>query len=211
MQAPLVGRAFFDSVMKIEQIAVDKLIPYARNPRKNEAAIAGVAASIKEFGFKQPVVIDKGGVIVVGHTRVKAAQKLGLETVPCLRADDLTPQQIKAYRILDNKVAEKSEWDTELLELELGEIELDLAPFEVEFAGLAGEAVDNALAEWQDMPEFENTPKAFRSLLVHFKDASAVDEFQQLISQDILETAKYIWHPEQKRRDLKNINWDSDE
>jgi ParB-like chromosome segregation protein Spo0J len=119
--------------MKIENIALDKLIPYARNPRKNEGAISSVAASIKEFGFRQPLVIDKDGVIVVGHTRLKAAQKLGLKEVPCLRADDLTEQQIKAYRILDNKIAEKADWDFELLQIELEEIELDLGPFEVSF------------------------------------------------------------------------------
>jgi ParB family transcriptional regulator, chromosome partitioning protein len=119
--------------MKIEQVSIDKLIPYARNPRKNDAAVDSVAASIKEFGFKQPIVIDAENVVVAGHTRLKAAKKLGIKEVPCLRADDLTPDQIKAYRILDNKVAEKSEWDLELLPLELSEIELDLGPFEVEF------------------------------------------------------------------------------
>lgn len=119
--------------MEIEQVELDRLIPYARNPRKNDAAVDGVAASIKEFGFKQPIVIDSENVIVVGHTRAKAAYKLGLAKVPCLRAGDLSPDQIKAYRILDNKLAEKSDWDSELLAVELEGLDLDLEPFDVDF------------------------------------------------------------------------------
>jgi site-specific DNA-methyltransferase (adenine-specific) len=93
-----------------------------------------VAASIKEFGWKQPIVIDKENVIIAGHTRYKAAQKLGLQSVPCLLADDLTPQQVKAYRILDNKVSEKSNWDLGLLSLELEGLEdFDLTACDVSF------------------------------------------------------------------------------
>lgn len=92
-----------------------------------------MAASIKEFGFKQPIVVDAEGVVVAGHTRLKAAQQLGLKTVPVLIADDLTEEQVKAYRLLDNKLAEKSDWDSELLALELEEIEMDLEPFQVDF------------------------------------------------------------------------------
>ena len=88
-----------------------ELIPYANNPRKNGPAVDKVAASIKEFGFKVPIIIGKDNVIVTGHTRLLAAQKLGLETVPCIIADDLTPAQIKAFRLADNKTAEFSEWD----------------------------------------------------------------------------------------------------
>ena len=139
--------------MKIVQKRVADLVPYARNPRKNDDSINGVAASIKEFGFKQPIVIDRDGVIVVGHTRAKAAQKLGLETVPCVVADELTPEQVKAYRLLDNKLNEKAEWEPELLALELEEITLDLEPFEVDF----GEDIETAgggmdIAE-DDIPE----------------------------------------------------------
>lgn len=120
--------------MKIIERPTNDVIPYARNPRKNQAAVSGVAASIKEFGFRQPIVIDADGVVVAGHTRLLAARQLGLETVPCVVASDLTPQQIKAYRLLDNKLAEKAEWDTELLALELGELpEFEFEPFEVEW------------------------------------------------------------------------------
>ena len=94
--------------MNVEQWGIDKVIPYARNPRKNDPAVKHVTASIKEFGFQQPIVVDKEGVIVVGHTRLKAAQQLGMTEVPVTVAYKLTPQQAKAYRIADNKTAEHS-------------------------------------------------------------------------------------------------------
>lgn len=87
--------------MKVIEKRVETLTEYARNPRKNDGAVDKVAASIAEFGFKVPVVIDKDGVIVAGHTRVKAARKLGMESVPCIVADDLTEEQIKAFRLAD--------------------------------------------------------------------------------------------------------------
>lgn len=96
--------------------------PYEKNPRKNDEAVKYVAESIKEFGFKVPIVIDRNGVIVAGHTRYKAAKKLNLKEVPCIVADDLTDEQIKAFRLADNKVAEKAEWDFELLGDELDDL-----------------------------------------------------------------------------------------
>ena len=118
--------------MIIEDIPISAVKPYEKNPRKNDKAVDGVAESIKQFGFKQPIVIDKNGVIVAGHTRYKAALKLGLDTVPCVRADDLTQKQIKAYRILDNKLNELSSWDFETLGEELEKFEFDFEPFDVE-------------------------------------------------------------------------------
>jgi len=108
--------------MQIEIWPIERVKPYQRNPRHNDSAVASVAASIKEFGWRQPIVVDPEGVIVVGHTRWKAAQKLGLAEVPVHIATDLTPEQIKAYRIADNKLAELAEWNMELLPLELGEL-----------------------------------------------------------------------------------------
>lgn len=101
---------------------INKLIPYARNPRNNDAAVDKVAASIKEFGFQSPIIIDKENVVIAGHTRLLAAKKLGLKEVPILIADKLTPQQVKAYRIADNKTADYSEFDNELLILEIQEL-----------------------------------------------------------------------------------------
>lgn len=109
---------------------IGEITPYENNPRKNEAAVKYVAESIKQFNFQNPIIIDKNNVIVCGHTRYKAAQELGLEEVPCLVADDLTEEQIKAFRLADNKVGEISEWDLDLLAEELeGITELDMSEF----------------------------------------------------------------------------------
>lgn len=117
--------------MNIIEKDIKDIKPYEKNPRKNDQAVAYVANSIKEFGFKVPIVIDSDGVIVAGHTRYKASKKLGLEKVPCIIADDLTPEQIKAYRLADNKVAEKAEWDFDLLFDELSEISnIDMGMFD---------------------------------------------------------------------------------
>lgn len=109
--------------MKINDIEISKLKEYENNPRNNDSAVDAVAESIKEFGFKVPVIIDNDYVIVCGHTRVKAARRLGLNTVPCIIADDLTPEQIKAFRLADNKVLEFATWDFNALEKELAELE----------------------------------------------------------------------------------------
>lgn len=103
---------------------IDELIPYINNPRRNEGAIDAVASSIKNFGFKQPIVIDDKNEIIAGHTRLLASKKLGLEEVPVIIADDLNEGQIKAYRLADNKVGELAEWDYEALEIELDEREI---------------------------------------------------------------------------------------
>src|SRR5690606_3007403 len=108
--------------LKIEYMDIEKLVPYINNPRINDNAVDAVAASIAEFGFRNPLIIDKNNVIIAGHTRLLAAKKLGLTEVPVVRADDLTEAQVKAYRIADNKTAELSEWDAEMLALELEEI-----------------------------------------------------------------------------------------
>ena len=111
---------------------VSELIPYINNPRNNDNAVDAVASSIKNFGFKVPIVVDSNNEIINGHTRLKAAQKLGLETVPVIIADDLTPEQVKAFRLADNKVGEIATWNDEMLAIELGElseIDFDMTEF----------------------------------------------------------------------------------
>lgn len=116
--------------MNIVPLKTSEVIPYDQNPRHNDVAVDKVAASIAEFGFKGAILLDKNKVIICGHTRLKAAMKLGLETVPCQIADDLTDEQVKAFRLVDNKVGELADWDEELLALELGGIEdIDMAVF----------------------------------------------------------------------------------
>lgn len=115
--------------MEIVNIKISDLKPYENNPRNNDEAVKYVANSIKEFGFKVPIVIDKDNVIVAGHTRYKASKKLGLKEVPCIIADDLDDEQIKAFRLADNKVSELAEWDFSTLAEELDEIDLDMEQF----------------------------------------------------------------------------------
>lgn len=117
--------------MKIVNVAINKLKAYENNPRRiSDEAIDAVAESIKNFGFKVPIVIGVDNVIVTGHTRVKAAEKLGLKEVPCIIADDLTPEQIKAFRLVDNKTSELTGWDFEKLDFEFeGLPDFDMSEF----------------------------------------------------------------------------------
>ena len=116
--------------MKVIDVETSKLIPYENNPRLNEDAVPYVAESIRTYGFKVPIIIDKHNVIVTGHTRWKAAQSLHMKTVPCIIADDLTDDQIKAFRLVDNKVSEYATWDFAKLEIELDNIDMDLSSFD---------------------------------------------------------------------------------
>ena len=126
----------------LEHWPLERFIDYARNPRKNDHAVDKVASAIREFGFRVPVVAKSDGTVVDGHLRLKAAKKLGLDTVPVLLADDLSETQIKAFRISVNKLAELAEWDSELLKLELAD--LHEAEFDMDLLGF--DAADLSLA-----------------------------------------------------------------
>lgn len=129
--------------LKIVYKNVDELIPYENNPRNNDGAVEAVAKSIKEFGFKVPLVIDKDGEIAAGHTRLKAAKELGLEEVPCIIADDLTPEQVKAFRLADNKVGELAFWDYDMLHEELEEVRMGDFDFDMSEFGFFDTSVDD--------------------------------------------------------------------
>ena len=130
--------------MNIIEKSIAEVKPYEKNPRKNDQSVDKVANSIKEFGFKVPIVIDKHNVIVCGHTRYKAAKKLGLSVVPCVVADDLTEEQIKAYRLADNKVGEDSLWDMDLLGSELEDIlNIDMEDFGFSLPEVETEVVED--------------------------------------------------------------------
>ena len=132
--------------MKIVEKSIDAIKPYAHNPRNNDNAVCAVAESIKSFGFKVPIIIDGAGEIVAGHTRHKAAQLLGLKKVPCIIADDLTPEQIKAFRLADNKVGELATWDKSLTFLELSELDkinIDMSIFGFESIHDRGEIIED--------------------------------------------------------------------
>ena len=142
--------------MDILNLGLEEIKPYEKNPRNNDNAVDAVAASIREFGFKVPIIIDKDNIIVAGHTRYKAAKKLGLKTVPCIKADDLTDEQVKAFRLADNKVAEQAEWDFELLNEELETITIDMEQFGFD---LPEEETPTEIIE-DDVPDVPEEPKS---------------------------------------------------
>lgn len=140
--------------------SLDEIRPYENNPRFNDEAVDAVAASIREFGFKVPIVLDAEGVIVAGHTRWKAARKLGIEEVPCVVADDLTQEQIKAFRLADNKVSELSDWNEEALAEELaGIMDIDMTAFgfDGEAEDLSDELEDGGYSAAVNIPQYEIT------------------------------------------------------
>lgn len=171
--------------IKIEYVETSKIKLYEHNPRYNDQAVDAVAASIREFGWRQPIVLDADYVVVVGDTRYKAALKIGETQCPCIFADDLTPEQIKAYRLADNKTGELAGWNFGLLDIEMAGLDMDLGEFGfkpkfdvrinqesatagqyhvtgdadrpryVNDAALQGEVVTDPLNEWRGMPEFE--------------------------------------------------------
>lgn len=150
--------------MKIEMRKLSDIKPYPGNPRKNNGAVDAVARSIEEFGFQQPIIVDTDFVIACGHTRHRAAEQLGLEKVPVIVAHDLTPAQIKAFRIADNKTAELAEWDYDLLPLELSDLQglnfdLDLLGFsETDLAKLLNADLQEGLTDPDETPEPPDEP-----------------------------------------------------
>ena len=157
--------------MKIESIKITDIKPYENNPRHNDEAVVFVKESIKQFGFRVPLVIDKNNVIVCGHTRYKASVELGMEELPCIRATDLTDEQIRAFRIADNKVSEVAEWDTSKLSLELDDISIDMSTFGIDLDVINPVDLDdsNELDDggWYG-DERERTNKAYNLDLVDF-------------------------------------------
>ena len=139
--------------MKVIMRSIADVIPYENNPRVNDKAVEAVAASLKEFGFKQPIVVDSSGVIVVGHTRLKAAKLLGMSKVPVVVADDLTDEQIREYRLADNKTAELSEWDFGKLQEEmdaLKDVDMSVFGFEAADAAFDDLVADKSESEYDD-------------------------------------------------------------
>lgn len=144
--------------MKIEQWKTEDIIPYENNPRINDQAVDKVATSLEQYGWQQPIVVDKSGVVIAGHTRLKAAIKLCMETCPVVVAENLTKAQAKAYRIADNRTGEFAEWDKSLLDIEIHElIDMD---FDIELTGFSLEDFCVFNPEGGEMPEMPNGDKA---------------------------------------------------
>ena len=146
--------------MKIETADINTIKPYENNPRKlKDSAIDKVAMSLKEYGFRQPIVVDKDRIIVVGHTRYRASKKLGFKEVPITIADNLTPEQINAYRIADNRTAEESEWDSELLKMEIKDLEDK--DFKLDLLGFNEDQLNDMLfEEKQGLTDEDEVPEA---------------------------------------------------
>lgn len=171
--------------LKVEYRKVADLNPYANNPRLNDGAVDAVAASIKEFGFKVPVVVDSDGVIVTGHTRLKAAKKLGIDIVPVIVADDLTPEQVKAFRLADNKTGELAQWDLGKLDIELAEIQdIDMNDFgfdEIEAS------VDDFGTDFE-LPDGDKGELCQMTFTLHEKQKELIEYAIGLVKDDVAET-----------------------
>lgn len=204
----------------LETWPVDKIIEYARNPRKNDHAVDKAAAAIKEFGFRVPLIVKSDGVLIDGHLRLKAAKKIGLEQVPVMLADDMTEAQIKAFRLSVNKIADLADWDVELLKYEfedLKDIAFDVSTIGFDVAEITGLFLErengetDADAEWEGMPEYSQKDKnSFRHIIVHFNSNSDVEQFAKVIGQNLTEKTKSIWFPPQERMDTESKRYDNE-
>ncbi|MDD5699427.1 MAG: DNA modification methylase [Victivallaceae bacterium] len=162
--------------MQIEQRNINEIIPYDKNPRLNDEAVDAVVNSIKEFGWRVPIIVDKDMVIICGHTRLKAAQELGLETVPVHIAADLPPEKVKAYRIADNQIGNIAEWDYDLLPLELADLQnmdfdLSLLGFdsdELDKILNGNEVVTEGMTDPDEVPEIPDEPVSRRGEIYQF-------------------------------------------
>ena len=157
----------YNADLKIEYVPIDDVKPYGNNPRRNEAAIPALKESIKDFRFSQPISVDADGVVITGHTRLLAAKSLGMETVPVIRRADLTPEQIKALRLADNKVGELAEWDFDALKVEMdgiSDFDLSALGFDMDELDKLLGAEQGGMTDADDAPEVaENDPPKSRS------------------------------------------------
>lgn len=162
--------------MNIKQMLITDIVPYENNPRNNDNAVEATANSIKEFGWQQPIVVDHDNVIIVGHTRLRAAKRLGLERVPVIVADNLTDEQVKAYRLVDNKTSELADWDENLLASELEELkdlDFDMPEFGFE-----------ELNDLENQQKDENTePATINDKTIIIIEADNEDELEQYFAK----------------------------
>lgn len=173
--------------MEVKNFRLDELRPYEKNPRRNDRAVDSVAKSIEQFGFKIPIVIDADNVIIAGHTRYKAAQKLRLEFVPCVIADDLSPEQVKAFRLVDNKTAELATWDFEKLGEELNSLASELTDGFSFDTPIQNESTDLAV---EIQPPSTKQTADYESIKFMFsrEQKKIVDEALDAVTDEIQET-----------------------
>tara|TARA_S200002703_G_scaffold146481_1_gene141553 strand:+ start:163 stop:786 length:624 start_codon:yes stop_codon:yes gene_type:complete len=207
--------------MEVLELNLKELKPYEENPRQKRD-IEKVANSIKEYGWQQPIVVDKNFVIIAGHSRYEAAKMLQYEKVPVVIAD-ISPEKAKAYRIADNKTNQYSDWDFSKLHKELGElldVNYDLSNLGFEEAELESiitfdrgdkEWLDTE-KEWEGMPSFEHDDLSpYMAIRVNFVNKQAVETFFKMIKQDYTEKTKYIWFPRIDKNVLKDKGYVTEE
>ncbi len=171
--------------MNIIEVPVDKLIPYENNPRIiSEEAVDVVAASIEAFDFQQPIVIDKNYVVIAGHTRLKAAKQLGLETVPCKIADELNDAEAAAYRLADNKTGEFSKWDFEKLPFETQKLET----FKMEQFGFETAISPDDFTDEFELPDGDKSDICTMTFTVHAEQKSLIEYAMSIVEDSITET-----------------------
>ena len=175
------GAAEMEKIMDVKNIPIGEIVPYARNAKKHDKRqIDNVAESIRQYGFVQPVVIDRDGVIVIGHCRVLAAKQLGMEAVPCVCVDELTPEQVNALRLVDNKTNE-SDWDMDLLSMELPEIDLSAFDFDWDFQDteeteLTNEEREQEFKERMERGELSDDDEEYQEFLKKFEAKKTTDD-----------------------------------
>lgn len=174
--------------LKIRELDINELVEYEDNPRENAQAVEPVAESIKQFGFKVPIVIDKDNVIITGHTRLRAAKMLGMERVPTIQADDLTEDQVKAFRLADNKTAELADWDMTKLANELSVIfDIDMTALGFEDNEFSDVYADD-FGEDFELPNGEQNPIRTMTFTLHREQKELIEYAMQLVENDIIET-----------------------
>ena len=170
--------------MNVVNMMVKDLIPYEKNPRFNDEAVKYVANSIKEFGFKVPIIVDKNNVIVAGHTRYKACKELGIKNVPVIIADDLNEEQIKAFRLADNKVSEKAEWNFNMLDGELADLDIDMSDFGFEKLDIN---IDDYGTDF-DLPNGDKGNIEQMTFTLSGEQAALIRSAMDLVKDEIIET-----------------------
>ena len=170
--------------MNIQQISINDLKPYPQNAKKHPAEqVEHIANSIREFGFQQPIVVDKDNVVVIGHGRLLAAKKLNMDSVPCVCADDLTDEQIKALRLADNKTNE-SEWDFDLLDMELSDIEIDMEQFGFDIDDISADD----FGEDFSLPDGDKPEICEMTFTLHQEQKSLIEYAMSIVKDQITET-----------------------
>jgi hypothetical protein len=192
---------------------IDALIPYVGNSRTHsDEQVAQIAASIREFGFTNPILTDGENGIIAGHGRLMAARKLAMDEVPTIELAGLTAAQKRAYVIADNKLALNAGWDVAALKVEfslLGDENFDIALTGFDAGEIAALSLDiergenDPEAEWDGMPEFDqNNEMPYRTIKIHFDDDAAAEAFARTIDQSITDKTKFLWYPQKQRQKL---------